>query len=136
MASVSITKSEVEELQKTFKEQELKISSLQREITRRDLRIQDLLDQIGDRAKVVISRKWDSPEIKIQYNVNGVFIDMTAQDFVKSMIAQMHLERPMGWRKLVNINYPKKEQLENILLPIADKIEDEMKQSTIHFPPQ
>jgi len=136
MASVSITKSEVEELQKTFKEQELKISSLQREITRRDLRIQDLLDQIGDRAKVVISRKWDKPEITVQYNVNGVFIDMTAENFVKSMIAQMHLERPTGWRKLVNINYPKKERLENILLPIADKIEDEMKQSTIHFPPQ
>jgi hypothetical protein len=52
------------------------------------------------------------------------------------MIAQMHLDRPTGWRKLVNINYPKKEQLEQILLPIAEKIEDEMKLSTIHFPPQ
>lgn len=120
----------------TIEEYEEVLKKHKKIISDQSEKIDFLYDQIGHRSKIIVSRLWENPEIKVEYNHLGIRIHMSAEDYIKSVINQITEDNhPKGWRKLINWNYPTKQQLQDMMLKVVSKIENEMKQSTIYFPP-
>jgi hypothetical protein len=137
MALVQIEETAVQEYQEAFAklEDELEAAKKELELVKTDLKFYK--DQIPDKARVILSRKWHQPEITIEYNLLGVRIFMSAEDYIKSVIHRcLELHAPTGWKKYINWHFPLVKDLENWMLGTVQDLEEELKNSTVYFPPQ
>jgi len=136
MALVQIEDTAVEEYQKAFAEIEDQLEAAHNKIIELEDKVKFYQEQISDKSKIIISKKWHKPEIIVEYNYSGVRIHTSAEDYIKSLVRQAEIDaKPNGWKKYVNWHFPDAEQIESMLLPAAKKIEEEMKQSTVYFTP-
>jgi len=136
MALVQIEETAVEEYQKAFAEIEDQLEAAHNKIIELEDKVKLYQEQIADKSKIIISKKWHKPEITVEYNYSGVRIHTSAEDYIKSLVRQAEIDaKPDGWKKYVNWHFPDAEQIEAMLLPAAKKIEEEMKQSTVYFTP-
>ena len=136
MALVQIEDTAVEEYQRAFAEIENKLELAEKKITKLENDLNYYKEQVGEKSKVVISRKWHSPEITVEYNYRGVRIHSSAEDYVKSVVNHALIEsKPSGWRRYVNWNFPDAQRIENMLIPAVKAVEEEMKQATVNFAP-
>jgi frataxin-like iron-binding protein CyaY len=136
MALVQIEETAVEEYQKAFAEIEDQLEAAHNKIIELEDKVKLYQEQIADKSKIIISKKWHNPEITVEYNYSGVRIHTSAEDYIKSLVRQAEIDaKPDGWKKYVNWHFPDAEQIEAMLLPAAKKIEEEMKQSTVYFTP-
>jgi frataxin-like iron-binding protein CyaY len=136
MALVQIEETAVEEYQKAFAEIEDQLEAAHNKIIELEDKVKFYQEQIADKSKIIISKKWHKPEITVEYNYSGVRIHTSAEDYIKSLVRQAEIDaKPDNWKKYVNWHFPDAEQIEAMLLPAAKKIEEEMKQSTVYFTP-
>lgn len=136
MALVQIEDTAVAEYQQAYSDLEDKLELAEEKIKELENKLNFYKEQVADKSKIIISKKWHNPEIMVEYNYSGVRIHTSAEDYIKSLVAQALIEsKPDGWRKYVNWHFPDAQQIQDMLLPAAKKIEEEMKQSTVYFTP-
>jgi len=136
MALVQIEDTAVEEYQRAFAEIEEKLEAAEKKIAKLENDLNYYKEQVGEKSKIVISRKWHNPEITVEYNYSGVRIHTSSEDYVKSVINHALIEsKPTGWRRFVNWNFPDAQRIEAMLIPAVKAVEQEMKQATVNFAP-
>jgi hypothetical protein len=74
---------------------------------------------------IVISRNWGNPEIKIQYLDDGIYLTMTARQFIDSIIAAMPHPLKLWTRG----------QHAAAIRAATDAVQEEMKAVTVLKPP-
>ena len=100
------------------------------------LQVKKLKELMPKHSCIVVSRKWHNPKITIEYNEYRAMIRMGIDDFIKSLCENMDVEnKPKGIRKYFNIDYPNKEKIQKWMFNSVAKVEEEMKASTVNFPP-
>jgi len=113
------------------------IAMLRNEITIRNNRIQELLDMMPDKSRVIVSRKWNNPAITVEYNNESVNIHMKAEDYIKSVLKEAEFDLThTNWKKWLNWHPLSLDAIEASLINSMVKIEEEMKDATKHFPPK
>jgi hypothetical protein len=96
---------------------------------------------------VVVSRKWQEPNILVKYFPDGVSLGMPIRDFIRSLTEAIPMKRlgamPKRWRDKLfmteaqwSAHYLPRQELEIQLLRAADDVEAEMKNATMKAPPQ
>lgn len=95
---------------------------------------------------VVVSRKWNEPNINVKYFNDGVSISMSAREFVKALTEAVPLKRiapmPTRWIEKLQLtetqwraHHLSRSDLEIQLLRALDDVEAEMKNATMKSPP-
>lgn len=126
----------IEQYKESIKAFQQEIERLESDLAEKDGVTKRLYEQIGDKSKIVVSRMWHKPEITVEYNYLGIRIFMSGEDFIKAVIRETEpIIKPQGVRKFINLDFPELSVLEAKLLKGVDKVVEEMKLATVHFPP-
>ena len=137
MALVQIEESAVREYQQEFAKLEDELDKAQKELEQIKVDLKFYKDQVPDKARMILSRRWHNPQITVGYNLMGVMIHMTAEDYIKSVIRHcLDLNKPTGWKKYINWHFPSVKDLEDWMMGTVHDLEEELKNSTVYFPPQ
>jgi hypothetical protein len=87
------------------------------------------------KRKVVVSRKWNNPEITVSYDSEGIYIFTSADDFLTGLLKEYTALKSKWYKRLVNWHYPSEAKMRDLMSQALKKVEEEMKMATIHFPP-
>jgi hypothetical protein len=90
---------------------------------------------LPEKSRVVVTKKWNEPLIHVEYNYQGIRIHTSAEEFVSALIEEYKKDLPSGAKKLVNWHYPDPEDMKRMFLAYVKRVEEEMKQATVQFPP-